>query len=315
MRIARTLIMILVIAAGLAPLSAAAADKLTVLLDWFVNPDHLPLVIAKQGGYFARHGLDVDLVEPADASAPPRLVAAGSADIAVTYQPDLMLQRNAGLPLVRFGTLIASPLNCLIALKGGPVRSLADLKGKTIGYSVAGFQEAYLEEMLASIGLTLGDVTLVNLNLNLVPALMSGKVDAIVGGFRNFEPIDLSLHGKDPVVFLPEEHGVPPYDELIYVTREALKGDPRLPRFLAAIREATDFIAERPAQAYGMFVAAHKDLDDELDHRSFAATLPLLARDPAALDANRYDHFAAFMKVRGLIGTVPPLDAYAIELR
>ena len=120
---------------------AAAADRLTVLLDWFVNPDHAPLVIAKELGYFARAGLDVELIAPADASAPPRLVAAGQADIAITYQPDLVLQIKQGLPLVRFGTLIDSPLSCLIVLKDGPVKTLADLKGKKIGFSVAGFQE------------------------------------------------------------------------------------------------------------------------------------------------------------------------------
>ena len=116
---------------------ALAADKLTVLLDWYVNPDHAPLVIAKEGGYFARHDLDVDLVVSSDASAPPKLVAAGKADVAITYQPDLMLQIKEGLPIVRFGTLIDTPLNCLIVLKDGPIKSLADLKGKTVGYSVA----------------------------------------------------------------------------------------------------------------------------------------------------------------------------------
>ena len=116
---------------ALAAAPAAAADKLTVLLDWFVNPDHAPLVIAKEGGYFERHGLDVELIAPADPSAPPRLVAAGQGDIAITYQPDLMLQLKEGLPLVRFGTLIETPLNALIVLKDGPIKSLADLKGKT----------------------------------------------------------------------------------------------------------------------------------------------------------------------------------------
>jgi putative hydroxymethylpyrimidine transport system substrate-binding protein len=87
-------------------------------------------VIAKEAGYFERHGLDVELIAPADPSAPPRLVAAGQGDVAITYQPDLMLQLKEGLPLVRFGTLIETPLNALIVLKDGPVKSLADLKGK-----------------------------------------------------------------------------------------------------------------------------------------------------------------------------------------
>jgi putative hydroxymethylpyrimidine transport system substrate-binding protein len=292
---------------------AAAADKLTVLLDWFVNPDHAPLVIAKELGYFARAGLDVELIAPADASAPPRLVAAGQADIAITYQPDLVLQIKQGLPLVRFGTLIDSPLSCLIVLKDGPVKSLADLKGKKVGFSVAGFQEAYLSQMLDSAGLKMSDISLIDLNFNLVTALKSRNVDAIVGGFRNFELIQLELDGMPALAFLPEEHGVPPYDELIYVTRKALAEDSRLPRFLNAVAEATKFLTEHPDEALGVFVKSNPDLNDELNRRAYAATLGHFAKNPAALDAGRYQHFAEFLKDRALIEIVPPLDTYAIE--
>jgi putative hydroxymethylpyrimidine transport system substrate-binding protein len=292
---------------------AAAADKVTVILDWFVNPDHAPLVIAIEAGFFERAGLDVELIAPADASTPPKLVAAGQADIAITYQPDLMLQIKEGLPLVRFGTLIDSPLNCLIVLKDGPVKSLADLKGKKIGFSVAGFQEAYLSQMLDSAGLKMSDISLIDVNFNLVTALKSRQVDAIVGGFRNFELIELELDGMPGLAFFPEEHGVPPYDELIFATRREMAGDPRLPRFLSAVAEATKFLRERPDEALGIFLKSHPDLNDELNRRAFVATMPRFAKNPATLDSVRYQHFAEFLKERGLIDVVPPLDTYAIE--
>jgi putative hydroxymethylpyrimidine transport system substrate-binding protein len=300
----------LMLCAGPAP----AADKLTVLLDWYVNPDHAPLVIAREGGYFARHGLDVDLVTASDASAPPKLVAAGQAEVAVTYQSDLMLQNKEGLPTVRFGTLIDAPLNCLIALKDGPVKTLADLKGRTVGYSVASFDDAYLTAILSSVGLSAADVTTINLNFNLLPPLVAGQVDAILGGYRNVELIQLGLEGHPANAWFPEEHGVPAYDELIYVTRNALRADPRLPRFLAAVEEATAFIEAHPDEALAMFLKAHTDLDDELNRRSFAATLPHFARHPGELDQGRYLGFAAFLKEKGLLDTVPPLDDFAIEL-
>jgi putative hydroxymethylpyrimidine transport system substrate-binding protein len=297
--------------AALSP--AGAADKLTVVLDWFVNPDHAPLVIAKEGGYFARHDLDVDLIAPADPSAPPRLVAAGQADIAIDYQPSLMLQVKEGQPLVRFGTLVASPLNCLIVLKDGPVKSLSDLKGKKIGYSVASFQDAYLGTILKAAGLTPADVTLVDVNFNLVTALLSGQVDAAIDGYRNVELIQLGIEGKPGTAWYPEDYGVPPYDELIYVTRQKLRNDPRLPRFLAAIEEATAFLESHPDEALAMFVKAHPDLNDELNRRSFAATLPYFARKPGPLDAARYNRFAAFLKDNKLLTEVPALDAYALD--
>jgi putative hydroxymethylpyrimidine transport system substrate-binding protein len=291
---------------------ASAADKLTVLLDWFVNPDHAPLVIAKERGYFERQGLDVELIAPADPSAPPRLVAAGKADVAITYQPDLMLNVKEGLPLVRFGTLIETPLNSLIVLKDGPIKSLADLKGKKVGYSVASFQDAYLSAILKSVGLTAKDVTLVNVNFNLVTALMSGQVDAAIDGYRNFELTQLELENREGIAFYPEEHGVPVYDELIYVAATPNKNDPRLPRFLAAIEEATIFITNHPAEARDIFMKSHADLDDELNRRAFDLTLPRFAKRPAALDVGRYQRFAAFLKEKGLIETIPPIESYAI---
>lgn len=292
-----------------------AADKLTVLLDWFYNPDHAPLVIAKEAGFFEKHGLDVEMIAPADASAPPRLVAAGQADIAITYQPDLMLQVEEGLPLTRIGTLIETPLNALIVLKDGPIRSLADLKGKKVGYSVASLQNAYIGAILNSVGLSETDVEMVNVNFNLSTSLMSGQVDAVIDGYRNVELIQLGIEGKPGVAFFPEEHGVPAYDELIYVTRNELRGDPRMARFLSAVEDATIFLTNHPDEALAMFVKSHKELDDKLNRESFAATLPRFAKRPAALDIGRYDRFAAFMKARGLLDTIPPIDSYAIAPR
>lgn len=295
--------------------SAQAADKLTVLLDWFVNPDHAPLVVAGEGGYFERAGLDVELIAPADPSAPPKLVAAGQGDIAVTYQPDFMLQLEEELPLLRLGALVETPLNSLVVLKDGPVKTLADLKGKTIGYSVAGFEDLYVDVLLKSVGLTRDDVTLVNVNFNLTTSLMAGQVDAVIGAFRNFELTQLHLEGKEGTAFFPEEHGVPPYDELIYVTRDVLREDPRLGRFLAALEEATLFLTNHPDEALGLFLKAYPDLDNPLNRQAFADTLPRFAKRPAALDRTRYDRFARFLKDAGLIETVPEFGSYTLVTR
>ena len=295
---------------------AHAADKLTVLLDWYVNPNHMPLVVAQEGGYFAKHDLDVDLLPPpGDAAAPPRLVAAGQADIAIDYQPDLMLQLKEGLPLIRFGTLIETPLNALIVLEDGPIRSLADLKGKTIGYSIPGFQDAYVTAILSMVGLSADDIESINLNFNLVAPLLAGQVDAVMDAYRNVELIQMELEGHRAVAYYPEENGVPAYDELIYVAHSDNRDDPRLRRFIAAIEEATIFLTNHPDEALDLFLKAHRDLDDELNRRSFAATLPRFAKRPGALDVNRYDRFAAFLQERGLIDVVPEIGTYAIEPR
>jgi putative hydroxymethylpyrimidine transport system substrate-binding protein len=181
--------------------AAPAAERLTLLLDWFINPDHGPLIIAQQRGYFAEAGLQVELIAPADPNDPPKLVAAGQADLAVSYQPQLHLQAAQGLPLVRIGTLIATPLNSVVVLAEGPVKTLADLKGRKVGFSVGGFEDAVLGRMLQGAGLTLADVELVNVNFSLSPALLSGQVDAVID--ETF-PLERALFWRFPLPSAPE---------------------------------------------------------------------------------------------------------------
>ena len=298
--------------AGPAHAQTAPADQLTVLLDWFVNPDHAALVVAKEKGYFAKAGLDVTLVEPADPSAPPRLVGADQGDIAITYQPNLYQQVQEGLPVTRVGAAVATPLNSLVVLADGPIKSIADLKGRTVGYSIAGFEEALLSTMLGEAGLKLSDVKLVNVNFALTPALMAGQVDAVIGAFRNFELTELRLAGKPGRAFFPEEHGVPPYDELIYIVKQDRAADPKVKRFLDAVEQATLSILNDPDSAWAAFVKANPKLDDELNKTAWADTLNRLAASPAALDGARYARFAQFMKDRGLIDAIQPVSRYAV---
>jgi putative hydroxymethylpyrimidine transport system substrate-binding protein len=306
------LALLLLLVAAAAP--ARAADRLTVLLDWFVNPDHGPLVIAREKGFFRDAGLEVELVAPADPNDPPKLVAAGKADIAIGYQPQLHLQVHEGLPLVRFGTLVATPLNSLVFLEDGPVRSMSDLKGKRVGFSVGGFEEALLGAMLEKAGLRLADVRLVNVNFALSASLLSGQVDAVIGAFRNFELNQLEIEGRPGRAFFPEEEGVPPYDELIYLAHRDRLERPELGRFLEAVERATFWILNHPEEAWTVFSGTAKELQDELNRRAWAATLPRFAHAPAALDVGRYARFAAFLHARGLIGPPAPVSAYAVQL-
>ncbi len=298
-----------------APASSQAADKLGVLLEWFVNPDHAPMVIAAERGLFADANLDVELIPPSDPSAVPRLVSAGQADIGIHYQPNLYLDHEAGLPLVRFGTLVETPLNTVTVLADGPIKSLKDLKGKKVGFSVTGFEDAMLKRMLASEGLSNDDVELINVNFSLSPSLIGGKVDATLGGFRNFELTQMKLEGHAGRAFFPEEYGVPAYDELIFVTRRDLAADSRLPRFLHAVEQASIFITNHPQEAWQLFVKAYPNLDDELNRTAFFDTLPRFAKRPAALDQGRYQRFAAFMQETGLIKAAPPVADIAVEIR
>jgi putative hydroxymethylpyrimidine transport system substrate-binding protein len=297
------------------PALAQAPAKLTVLLDWFVNPDHAPLFVAQEKGYFRDAGLEVELVAPADPNDPPKLVAAGKADIAISYQPQLQIQAAEGLPLTRIGTLVSTPLNSVVVLADGPIKSIKDLKGKKVGFSVGGFEDALLGAMLEHSGLKLSDVQLVNVNFSLSPALLAGQVDAVIGTFRNFELNQMQIEGHPGRAFYPEEEGVPPYDELVIVANRAQLADPRLPRFLEAVERGTLTLINHPDEAWKLFIKGHPELNDELNRRAWADTLPRFAHSPAALDTRRYTRFAEFLKQRALVEKMPPLADYAVELK
>ena len=294
---------------------ARAAEKLTLLLDWFVNPDHAPLIVAAERGYFTDAGLEVEMIAPADPNDPPKLVAAGKAELAVSYQPQLHLQVAAGLPLRRIGTLVATPLNSLVVLADGPVKTIPDLKGRKVGFSVGGFEDALLKAVLARHGLTLDDITLVNVNFSLSPALISGHVDAVIGAYRNFELNQLDLLKHPGRAFYLEEEGVPAYDELILIANVANLNDPRLSRFLDALERGVQFLINHPSESWELFIRGpRKELDDELNRRAWRDTLRRFALRPRALDKLRYRRFAEFLVEQGLIPRALPVENYAVQL-
>jgi putative hydroxymethylpyrimidine transport system substrate-binding protein len=302
-------------AAVLAPNAArAAGQKFTVMLDWFVNPDHAPIFCAKYIGAFAKAGLDVNIIAPTDPDIPPRLVAAGHADMALSYQTQLYLLCDQGLPLRRTGTLIDQPLNTVMALSGSGVVKLKDLKGKKIGYSVAGVEDVLIGTMLQAVGLRIKDVTLVNVNFNIVTALLSKQVDAVIGGYRNFEENQLKEKGFKPVVFFPEDYGVPPSDELIMMSNADALADPRLPKFLAAVQAGGDALRADPHGMWAKFIADQTTLNDTLDKTAWFQSIPYFQKDPFMLDVKRYTVYRDFMFASGLIKKKADISAYAVQI-
>ena len=291
-----------------------ADDKMTVLLDWFINPDHGPIIVAQEKGYFSEQDLEVEIIAPADPSDPPKLVAAGHADLAISYQPQLHLQIHEGLPLKRVGTLVATPLNCLLALADGPIKTPADLAGKKVGFSVGGVEEAVLGSILRHHGLSLDDIELINVNWSLSPSLMSGQVDAVIGAYRNFELNQMEIEGVEGKCFFVEEEGLPSYDELIYVANPVTMDKDMIARFLTATEKATQYIVNHPQDSWEIFSGTSAELQDKLNAKAWVDTVPRFALRPTAMDQGRYAAFEAFLYEAGLIPSQNPVSKIAIDV-
>ncbi|CAL7960204.1 putative thiamine biosynthesis protein HI_0357 [Gammaproteobacteria bacterium] len=288
--------------------------SLIVVLDWFVNPNHAPLFVAQQEGFFAKQGLKVKFIPPADTSEGEKMVAVNKADIAVSYQPALMYKVTTGLPLTRFATLINTPLNTLVVLKNSSIYSIKDLKGKRIGFSVPGIDNILLTTMLKSAELNTSDIELINVKFNLTQALLTDKIDGFTGGMRNFEPIVMELADKPVRTFYPEKYGFPLYEELILVTNKNKINDPSLIKFTRALKQGIDYLQKNPQKSWQKFAANHPELNNTLNEKAWFLTLPYFARDPAKLDRTRYQNLADFMYKEKLITYVPTIDSYALHL-
>ncbi|MFT5656854.1 MAG: putative hydroxymethylpyrimidine transport system substrate-binding protein [Gammaproteobacteria bacterium] len=203
----------------------------------------------------------------------------------------------------------------MLVLEDGPIKSIADLNGKKVGFSVAGVEEAMLSAILKHHGLSTNDIELVNVNWSLSPALMSKQVDAVIGAFRNFEFNQMEIEGVPGRCFYVEEEGLPAYDELIYVANPEIMDKEKIARFLKAAEKATQFIVNHPQQSWQIFSATAKELQDELNHKAWVDTLPRFALRPAAFDYGRYQAMEDFFINAGLLeGAALTVDQLAIDV-
>ena len=230
---------------------AAKRESVSLTLDFYPNPDHAGIYMAQKLGYFEEAGLDVSIDAPSDPAAPIKLVAAGRSDLAISYEPEVALAHEQGLDVVAIAALVNRPLTSMIWLKKSGIKGVGDLKGKTIATAGIPYQDAFLKTILARASLSPSDVKAVNVGFGLLPALVGGSAQAMLGGYSNVEGVDLRERGKDPVVTPVDQLGVPTYDELVLVAnRKKLEEDPEKFRlFIAALERGTDAAVEQPNSA------------------------------------------------------------------
>ena len=282
-------------------------SEFQLMLDYFPNADHAPIYAAQARGYFKEAGIDLKIRKPSDPAAPIKQVAAGRVDLAISYEPELLRARSQGLHVVSVGALVHGPLTSVISLPKAKISRPADLKGKTVGTAGIDYQHAYLQTILDHANVPQKSVKERNVGFNLVPALVSRKVDAILDGFWNYEAIDLQQRGKKPRVIRMNQAGVPDYDELVFVANaDGLeRSGPVIRRFLSALARGEQALRRKPAVGVDALVKANPDLDRKLQSASVKATLPDFAPLPGKpygwQDPKKWSAFAAWMQDNGLI--------------
>jgi putative hydroxymethylpyrimidine transport system substrate-binding protein len=302
-------------------LEASGSKHVELMLDYFPNADHAGIYAAEAGGDFKQAGLDVEIRQPPDPAAPIKQVAAGRVDLAISYEPEVLRARDQGLNVVSVAALVQKPLTSIISLPKAKIAKPGDLKGKTIGTAGIDYQDAYLKTILEDAGVNPETVKVRNVGFGFNPALLTGKIDAALGAFWNYEGQDLRLRGKRPRIIRIEQAGVPTYNELVLVANgSAVERDrDKIRAFIGAISRGTRDLRRDPGKAIEGLLDANPDLDADLQRRSVAVTLPLFFppedkpfgwQDPA-----QWDQFSAWMKENQLLENPPdPTASYDNDL-
>ncbi len=285
-------------------------DRITLILDYFPNADHAAIYAAQGSGAFERAGLEVEIKAPGDTTTPLKALAAGKADAVITYEPELLLAREQGQKVQSIAALVQEPLSSVLSLRKNPVRTAADLRGKTVGTAGLPYQAAYLDTILTKGGVPASSVKRVDLGFNLTQPLLAGKVDATLGAFWNYEAIELRLKGRKPVVTKLEELGVPTYNELVLATTERNVRDrgPIMRRLVQAISTGANLVREDPSAGLDPLLQANRGLDPKLQREVLQALTPVMfpkdeERPFGWQDPAQWNLFGGWLEQQGLVKT------------
>jgi putative hydroxymethylpyrimidine transport system substrate-binding protein len=296
--------------------AAPEQQELDLTLDWFPNPDHVAIYEAQQEGYFRDVGLDVRTHVPSDPAAPIKQVAAGRTDLAISYEPEVFLARQQGLPVMAVAALVQRPLTSLMATRKSGVRSVRDLRGKRVGTAGIPYQSAYLKTILERARVPRDSVKETNVGASLLPAMLSGKVDATLGAFWNVEGVELRQRGQRPWIAPVDRLGVPDYDELVLVANEddveGRRDDLRL--FISAVARGARQARNDPRTATRNLLDANEDLRPRTTRASVRLTIPTLfpedeERPFGYLDPVKWRNYGGWMVDNRLLDDLPDIDA------
>ncbi len=285
---------------------AQAPEAVSLALDWYANANHAGIYLAEAQGLFAAEGVQPEIYVPADPATVLTTVGAGRDDFGISYQAEVLLARAQGVPVVSVAAVVQVPLLTLMTLTERGISRPSDLRGRAIGSAGLASDDAILSTVLAADGVTLDEVEIVNVGYDLLPAIASGRVDAVTGVYWNHESLVAEREGYDVSFLRVEDWGVPEFYELVLVASEQTVAE--RPETVRALVRAMGAGYAAAAADNAAALAALAEGSPELDTELEGEAIPL--SQPTWFDANgqwgtqtaeRWADYAAWMADNGLI--------------
>ena len=276
---------------------------ISLALDWYPNSNHAGIYYGIDNGYFEENDINVDVYTPSDPASILQTVASGRDEFGISYQPDLLLARSEGIPVVAVHSIVKTPLNSIMTLGDSGIDNPSKLKNKTIGYPGIPLNIGILSSILEEQSLTIDDVELVDVGFDLVPALLSERVDAIIGAFWSHESILIELEGREVNILKFEEWGIPKYHELVLVTSEEYfkNNEEIVEKFVDAFSRGYKKSIENNDKSMEALIAAFPEVNIELETQGIKLLSPLWQESFDSDGMDSWNKFGDWMKDKGLI--------------
>ena len=276
---------------------------ISLALDWYPNSNHAGIYYGIENGYFEENDINVDVYTPSDPASILQTVASGRDEFGISYQPDLLLARSEGIPVVAVHSIVKTPLNSIMTLGDSGIDNPSKLKYKTIGYPGIPLNIGILSSILEEQDLTIDDVNLVDVGFDLVPALLSERVDAIIGAFWSHESILIELEGREVNILKFEEWGIPKYHELVLVTSEEYfkNNEEIVEKFVDAFSRGYKKSIENNDKSMEALIAAFPEVNVELETQGIKLLSPLWQESFDSDGMDSWNKFGDWMKDKGLI--------------
>lgn len=274
-----------------------------LLLDWLPNPNHIPLYVGIDRGFFREEGIDLMIQKMHEGGGGICYLTAQKADLLINHMPGTFKACSRGADLKIVGLLIKEPLSGLIYRKDPAVKQTSHLSGRVLGYCIGVPDTTFLDFVLKK-----GEIIpskMKNVSVDLISAMGTHSVDFIYGGFWNIEPAQLSAVGVETDTFKIQDLGVPTYYEMILL---ANSGSPHGSKefsthFQKALQKSIDFCFENPEEAFSCYARFNQDRRQktwEWQKAAWYLTLPLLAKDQS-IDSEVVKSFYLWQLQEGVI--------------